>query len=164
VSRAALIALCAAACGTPRAPSGVGRVRIVLSGIPDTIRFEVPAVATKCAEGSGLLIHGEQRGQGFLVWLRGGSSPDTGTYPLLTRGDTVAVRGALASLRYMIGDVAHGFALDDGTATLTRATPPLALELRGLGVEAASAGQRRAVVSLEQVALHPDTVSCRVLQ
>ena len=164
MSRAALIALCAVACGAPSAPGGVGRVRIVLSGTPDTVRFEVPVAAMRCADGTGLLIHGERSGQGLLVWLRGGASPDTGTYPLLTRGDTTATRGALASVRFMVRDVAHGFTLDDGTATLARATPPLELQLRGLGVEAASAGQRRAELSLEQVTLQPDTVSCRVLQ
>ena len=111
--------------------------------------------------GSGLLLHGEQHGQGVLLWLRGAERPDTGTYPLLTRGDTVAPRGAMASIRYMVGDVAHGFTLDDGIATVARSAAPLELRIRGHGVETAVAEQRSAEVQLERVTLVSDTVSCR---
>ncbi len=158
------MALCAVACGAPTASSGIGRVRVALSGTPDTVRFEVPVVATMCADGASLLVHGERRGQGLLVWLRGGAPPDTGTYPLLTRGDTAATRGAIASVRFMVGDVAHGVTLDDGAATVASATPRLQVQVRGRGVESASAGQRSVELALEQVTLESDTVSCRLLQ
>lgn len=162
--RIALVALAAAACGTPTDPTGTGRVRIALSGTPDTLRFEVAVVAAKCGNGAGVLVHGERRGQGLLVWLRGGEQPDTGTYPLLSRGDSTAPRGAIASVRYMVGDVAHGFALDDGVAIVARAIPPLRLQVRGHGVETAVAGQRSGELVLEDVTLAPDTVPCHVLR
>lgn len=164
MKRVALIALGAMACGEPTVSGGIGRVRIALSGMPDTVRFEVPVVAMRCADGTGLLVHGERRGQGLLVWLRGDAPPDTGLYPLLTRGDTAAARGAVASVRFMIGDVAHGVTLDDGAATVARATPELQMQVRGHGLESASAGRRSAELTLEQVTVEPDTVSCRVLK
>ena len=159
---AALTVLCAVACGAPT-PGGIGRVGVALSGTTDTVRFEVPVVATMCADGAGVLVHGERRGQGLLVWLRGGAPPDTGTYPLLTRGDTAATSGAVVSVRFMVGDVAHGVTLDDGDATVVGATPQLELQVRGRGVETGLAGQRSAELALEHVTLEPDTVSCRLL-
>jgi hypothetical protein len=162
VKRAALMVLCAVACGAPTS-GGIGRVRVALSGTSDTVRFEVPVVATRCADGAGLLVHGERRGQGLLVWLRGGAPPDPGTYPLLTRGDTVATRGAIASVRFMVGDVAHGVTLDDGDATVAGATPQLEIQVRGRGVEMGLAGQRSAELALEHVTVEPDTVPCRLL-
>jgi len=158
--RVAWIALLAVACGDPTAPGGVGRVQIALVGTNDTVRFEVPVTATRCGGGAGLLVHGERRGQGVLVWLRG-ARPDTGTHPLLTRGDTVATRGAIAAVRYLVGEMAHGVTLDDGTVTVTRAEPPFELAIRGRGVEVAMAAQRNAEVVLEGVTLGADTASCR---
>lgn len=162
MNRAGWIALGVIACGDPSAPAGVGRVQISLTGTSDTVRFEVPVVAAWCGGGTGLLLHGEQRGQGVLVWLRGATRPDTGTYPLLSRGDTVAPRGAIASIRYMMSDIAHGVTLDDGAATLARSEPPLELHVRGHGVESAFAGQRSAELVLERVTLASDTVSCHL--
>ena len=166
MTRAAWIALGAVACSDPSAP-GVGRVQIALTGTRDTVRFEVPVVAAPCGRGAGLLLHGELGGQGLLIWLRSAGRPDTGTYPLLTRGDTTAPRGAFASLRYMVGDVAHAVLLDDGAAMVVRSVPRLELQIRGHGLETAMAsvaGQRSAELDLEHVTLAPDTASCHVLQ
>lgn len=160
MKRVAWIALSAVACRNAIAPGGVGRVQIALTGTRDTVRFEVPVIAAACGGGAGLLLHGERRGQGVLVWLRGAERP--GTYPLLARGDTAAPRGAIASIRYLVSEVAHGVTLDDGSATVTRATPPLELQIRGHAAETISAMQRSAEVVLERVTLAPDTVSCRV--
>ena len=159
--RLVLIALGAVACGDPTAPGGVGRVRIALVGTRDTIRFEVPVTATRCAGGTGLLVHGERRGQGVLLWLRG-DRMENGTVPLLTRGDTVSTRGAMASVRFMTAEMAHGLTLDDGAVTVTRATAPLELSVRGRGVETTLGLQRSAEVSLERVTLASDSTSCRV--
>lgn len=130
--------------------------------VPDTVRFEVPVVAQRCGDGRGLLLHGARQGRGVLVWLRGGFPPATGTYPLLPRGDSVALRGVIVAVRFVLGDVAHGLTLDEGSANVTRTTPQLALQVRGVGLETTVAEQRTAEVALERVPLAPDTVPCRV--
>jgi hypothetical protein len=110
-------------------------VRLVLKS-RDTVRFEVPVAARRCGDGRGILMHGARGGQGVLVWLRSSYPPDTGVYPLLPRGDSVALRGVIAAVRFQLGDVPHGLALDEDRP-VTRATPQLALQLR------ASASRRR---------------------
>ena len=137
-------------------------MRLVIAKSGETVRFEVPVVAQRCGDGRGLLMHGAREGQGVLVWLRGGYPPDTGAYPLLPRGDSVALRGVIAAVRFQLGDVPHGLSLDDGSARVTRATPHLSLHVRGLGLETAVAEQRTAELALERVPLAPDTVPCRV--
>jgi len=128
----------------------------------DTVHFEVPVVAQRCGDGRGVLMHGVREGRGVLVWLRGSYPPDTGAYPLLPRGDSVALRGVIAALRFQLGDVPHGLTLDEGSARVTRATPHLALHVRGVGLETTAAEQRTAELALERVPLAPDTVPCRV--
>lgn len=137
-------------------------MRVVLARSRDTVRFEVPVVAQRCGDGRGVLLHGAREGQGVLVWLRGAYPPDTGAYPLLPRGDSVALRGVIAAVRFQLGDVPHGLTLDNGSASVTQATPQLALHVRGLGLEMAVAEQRTADLALERVPLAPDTVPCRV--
>lgn len=159
---AALFALGLLACGQSGAADGVGRARIVLTGSPDTVRFEVPIVAQTCAGGAGILVHGERRGQGLLAWLRGGPQTDTGTYRLLTRGDTAAPRGVIVSVRFMVGDVAHGFTVDDGSATVMQVSPLLQLHVGGRGIETGPAGPRAADLDFEDARIDPDTVTCRV--
>jgi hypothetical protein len=137
-------------------------VRLVLKS-RDTVRFEVPVAARRCGDGRGILMHGARGGQGVLVWLRSSYPPDTGVYPLLPRGDSVALRGVIAAVRFQLGDVPHGLALDEGSASVTRATPQLALQLRGVGLETSIAEQRTAEITFDRVPLAPDTVPCRVL-
>jgi len=164
VNRGAPVVLFAVACGTPTGPpAGTADVRLALRGSRDTMQFEVPVVAQRCAAGRGLLLHGAREGLGVLVWLRGGSEavPDTGTYPLLPRGDSASPRGAIAAVRFLVGEVAHGLTLDDGTAIVTRATAPFTVQARGMGVETVIAQQRTALLLLERVPLLPDTVSCQ---
>ena len=162
MTRAALVALLVAACGAPTAPTGSGTVRLVATGSSDTVRFEVPVVAQRCVEGRGLLVHGARHGQGVLVLLRaaGGATLDTGAYRLLTRGDTTAARGAIAAVRFLVGEVAHGLTLDDGTATVRRATAPFTVRVRGIGLEMSLGQRRTAEFALERVPLAPDSVLC----
>jgi hypothetical protein len=158
VSTAAL----ALSCGRP-APEGTGRVRLAQTGAPDTIRFEVPVRAQRCADGRGLLVTGARQGQGVLVWLRTErAAPDTGTYPLLARADSGAVRGVIAAVRFVTGPVTHGLTVDDGTATVTQSAPSLTMQVRGHGVEAGLGAQLSAELALDRVPLAADTVSCQV--
>jgi hypothetical protein len=135
-------------------------VRLVIPGARDTVQFEVPVVAQRCGPGTGLLLQGQHEGFGLMVWLRHAGVPDTGTYPLVSRGDTMP--GAVAAVRFLHGKMATGMTIDDGSATVTHAGPPYALHVRGLGVETAIAQQRRADLILAEVPLLPDSVPCRV--
>jgi hypothetical protein len=166
VTRRALAVLTGAlalSCGRPTTPQGTGQVRLVQTGAMDTIRFEVPIRAHPCADGRGILVTGARQGQGVLVWLRADrAAPDTGTYPLLARADSGAARGVIAAVRFVIGPVTHGLTVDDGSATVTQATPSLTLQVRGHGVEAGLGGPQSAELAIDRVPLTPDTVSCRV--
>ncbi len=155
----------AASCGRPTTSQGTGRVRLAQTGATDTIRFEVPVRAQRCADGRGILVTGARLGQGVLVWLRADrAAPDTGTYPLLARADSGATRGVIAAVRFVIGPVTHGLTVDDGTATVTQAAPSLTLQVHGHGVEPGLGGPRSAELTLDHVPLAADTVSCQVQQ
>ena len=150
----------ALACGSATEPSGTGRVHLV--GAVDTIHFEVPVVAQPCVEGRGVLVTGAREGQGLLVLLRtAGAALDTGSYPLLARADSAAARGLIVAVRFVDGPASHGFTVDDGVATVTQVSPSLTVQVRGRGVEGVG-GQRSAELTLDQVPLTPDSVSCRV--
>ena len=150
-------------CGRPTTPQGRGQVRLVQTGELDTIQFEVPIRAQRCADGRGILVTGARQGQGVLVWLRADrAAPDTGTYPLLARADSGTVRGVIAAVRFVIGPVTHGMTVDDGTATVTQSAPSYTLQVRGHGVEAGLGGPHSAELTLDRVPLTADTVSCQV--
>ena len=137
-------------------------MQLAVPGARDTISFEVPVVAQRCGPGHGLLLHGEQDGVGVLVWLRDSVPPDTGAYPLVSRGDTATARGAIAAVRFLMGQLARGVTVDDGSLTLTRARAPFALRARGRGVETALAQQRVVELTIDGVPLLPDTTPCLV--
>jgi len=141
---------------------GVGRVHITLTGPRDTVGFEVPVVARRCGNGRGILLEGANHGNGLLVWLRSGGAIDTGAYPLLSRGDSGAVRGTLAAVRWVVSTASHGLIVDEGTAVLLRAAPPYAVRVNGHGIETAVAGQRTVTLTVDRVPLRADTANCKV--
>lgn len=146
-------------------PQGTGRVRLVQTGGMDTVRFELPVRAQRCADGRGILVTGAHQGQGVLVWLRADhAAPDSGTYPLLARADSGAVRGVIAAVRFVIGPVTHGLTVDDGTATVTQSAPSLTLQVRGHGLETGLGGPHSAELTLDRVPVGADTASCQVQQ
>lgn len=138
-----MILALAAACGGDQSPS----LRATVVRPPhDTIHFAVPAAAHRCSDGGGegggrsLLVQGaDERGNGALVRLRYGDSLASGPVPLIALGDSITPRGANVAVRYMKGDVAHGFSLDSGavdlTATGKRGGAALAARVRGSGLE-----------------------------
>jgi hypothetical protein len=166
----AVIAAAAAAllCGCGRPPdtqtgSGVAHVHISITGGGDTVGFRIPVRARRCADDRGVVLDGALHGNGLLVWLRDGSgAPDGGNYPLLSRGDSAAPRGAIASVRYILGTVAHGVIVDSGTATLTREQPPFAVHVKGNGAEVAIPGRRSVELTVDNAPLERDTVNCLV--
>jgi hypothetical protein len=143
--------------------SGVAHVHVSITGGGDTVGFRIPMRARRCADDRGVMLDGALHGNGLLVWLRDGvGAPDGGNYPLLSRGDSAAPRGAIASVRYILGTVAHGVIVDSGSATLTREQPPYAVHVIGNGAEVAIPGRRSVEVTADNVALARDTVNCQV--
>ncbi len=154
-----------AACGS--ASEQGGRVHaLVAFPRQDTVRFEAPARARRCGGGpgkEGLLLQGSADGNGVIIWLRGGGggSPAAGPWPLLQRGDTVSPRGATVGVRYMMKDVARGFALDSGVVEVRATGPVLTVVARGTGLETAAAGRVAVEAAFDAVPLETDTVPCR---
>jgi hypothetical protein len=129
----------------------------------DTVRFAVPAVARRCADGRSVLLEGAgERGDGVLVLLRAGDSLNptpSGSFSLLTFGDSTTPRGARVSVRYMTHDVAHGFTLDSGVVEVTVRGAALGARVHGTGRD----GGTRASLDAEYtgVSFAPAAVSCR---
>ena len=167
---AAMIVVAATAvlgdCGRPpdtQTGSGVAHVHISINGGGDTVGFRIPVRARRCAGDRGVVLDGALHGNGLLIWLRDGvGPPDGGNYPLLSRGDSAAPRGAIASVRYILGTVAHGVIVDSGSATLTREQPPYAVHLKGNGAEVAIPGRRSVEMTVDDTPLERDTVNCVV--
>lgn len=160
---AGCFAVALVACGNPADPHGTGRVRLAVQGTTDTVRFEVPVIAQRCAGGGGVLVTGAREGQGVLLLLRSAAPAiDTGSYVLLTRADSAALRGAIVAIRFSVGPTSHGLTVDDGTARVSRTTPTLAAGVRGHGVETGTAVQRTADLTVDDVPLAPDSAYCRV--
>ncbi|MGE5743930.1 MAG: hypothetical protein ACM368_08350 [Gemmatimonadota bacterium] len=160
---AGCFAVALAACGNPAEPHGTGRVRLAVQGTTDTVRFEVPVIAQRCAGGGGVLVTGAREGQGVLLLLRSATPAiDTGSYALLTRADSAALRGAIVAIRFSVGPTSHGLTVDDGTARVSRTAPTLAAGVRGHGVETGTAVQRTADLTVDDVPLAPDSAYCRV--
>ena len=152
------------ACGSAPARQKTAVVRAFVTRAPkDTVRFTAPAIATPCIGGigRGLLIRGSTGGNGAIAWLRTADSLAPGTWPLLQRGDTVSPRGATVGVRFMLGDIAHGVALDSGDVTVTSTHPAVTLLVRGAGLAVAAAGRVVAEVAFDSVPVQTDTVSCR---
>ncbi|OLD74030.1 MAG: hypothetical protein AUF61_00270 [Chloroflexi bacterium 13_1_20CM_66_33] len=142
-------------------------MRVVLTRLPkDTLRFETPARAYRCAGprghiGGGLLLQGVSGGNGVVVWLRTPDSIASGAWPVLQRGDTLSPRGATVGVRFMLGDAAHGAPLDSGTVWVTRADNAVALAARGSGSETFTSAHTAVEVRIDAVPVGADTVSCR---
>ncbi|HEV2750437.1 MAG TPA: hypothetical protein VGV12_07940 [Gemmatimonadales bacterium] len=159
------VAALGAACGSASTQQRAAVVRALVIRAPkDTVHFTAPALASQCVGGSGhgVLLRGSSGGNGAIVWLRTADSlAPGGTWPLLQRGDTVSARGATVGVRFMLGDIAHGVALDSGDVTVSAVHPAVTLTVRGAGLAVAAAGRVTAEVAFEAVPIGTDTVSCR---
>jgi len=129
----------------------------------DTVRFTAPAIASQCVGGvgHGFLFRGSSGGDGAILWLRTPDSLALGTWPLVQRGDTVSLRGGTVGVRFMVGEVAYGVALDSGAVTVTALRPSVMLVVRGAGLAVSAAGRVTAEVAFDAVPVGADTVSCR---
>jgi hypothetical protein len=61
----------------------------------------------------------------------------------------------------MMGDVAHGVALDSGDVTVTALRPSVTVVVRGAGLAVSAAGRVAAELAFDAVPVGADTVSCR---
>ncbi len=146
------------ACGSAAEPEG--RVRALVTRPPkDTVRFTAPARASRCGAARGLLLQGATGGNGVMVWLRSRDSVASGPWPLLQRGDTASPRGATVGARFMVGDVAHGVALDSGTVAVGRTAGAISVTASGAGMEG-TVGRVTVEASFDAVFVGPDTVPC----
>lgn len=127
------------------------------------MRFEAPALASRCSAsaGGGVVLQGATGGNGVLVWLRYHDSLAAGEWPLIQGTDTVSPRGAQVGVRFMIGALAHGVGLDSGAVRVSKTGRFLAIGLRGSGLEAVGAVRVALDARFDAVPLGRDTVSCR---
>ena len=160
-----MLGFAAAACR--REPDVPAWLRVRVTRPPkDTVVFEAAASARRCGPpppgSGGLVLQGASGGNGALLWLRFPPSDSlaSGEWPMLQRADTGARRGAVVGVRFMLGEVAHGAALDSGAVSLTRAGQRLSVRARGVGLEVAGAGRVAVDASFEAVPLGDDTVPC----
>jgi hypothetical protein len=127
----------------------------------DTLQFTADAWAQRCGAGRGFVLKGVVGGNGVLLWLRSGDST-LGEYPVLARGDTIAPRGVVGAVRFMVQTSDRGVTLDSGVVTVSSAGRRIDAQARGSGIDP-SAGQRVALDgSFHAVPMAADTVNCRV--
>jgi hypothetical protein len=164
---------CAGAPPAPDASDG-GRAQAVIArpAGQDTIRFAIPVVLRHCrSPRPGLLFEAVGGGNGLLVWLRGEGvdSSTSGEFPILGVRDTVTPRGAVVAVRYLTGELAHGYALDSGSVNVTASPGRLGLRVLGSGLETPGAFRPLLDAALDSVALVAspsagDSVPCEPLK
>jgi hypothetical protein len=94
--------------------------------------------------------------------LHSGDSAVAGDYPVLTRGDTVAPRGVMGAVRFMLKAADRGVTLDSGLVAVASAGGRIDAHAHGSGLEP-GAGQRVVLdASFHAVPVATDTVTCRV--
>jgi hypothetical protein len=101
-------------------------------------------------------------GNGVLLWLRSSDSAVAGEYPVLTRGDTVAPKGIVGAVRFMVQTTDRGATFDSGLVTVSSTGGLLEARAHASGLDP-KAGQRVVLdASFLRVPISADTTSCRV--
>jgi hypothetical protein len=154
--------LLAAACGCRSGRPGRLHARLVLQP-HDTVEFAAEARIRRCSGERGFMIEGVDGGNGVLLWLRSTDSPAAGEYSVLSRGDTIAPRGVVGVVRFLIQNTDRGATLDSGVVTVSQSSRLLDAHASGSGLDP-RAGQRVVIeASFQGVPLlMADTVSCQV--
>jgi hypothetical protein len=128
---------------------------------PDTIRFSSGAIARHCVGASATLLEAASTGgAGVLVMLRHDGGLTADTFALTALGDSMTIPGAHVAARYVMADVAHGFALDSGSVIVRGNTESeISARVTGRGLE----GTLRLLLDAEfsGVPFAPDSASCR---
>jgi hypothetical protein len=152
-----------AACGNSEEPAARLEASVTRPEAEAT-RFVAPATAARCGQSKpgGLLLQGSERANGVLVWIRSEDSIPAGEFPLLARGDSSSTQGATVAVRFMIGDLAHGFTLDSGEVSVSSAGGVFSAAARGSGAEVGGRERVALEASFTSVPLGTDTVPCQV--
>jgi hypothetical protein len=86
----------------------------------DTARFSVPATTHRCTDGRTILVEAvSPEGNGVLLRLHYRDSLVTGSYPVVTPGDSTTA-GAVVAVRYLLRDTPHAFFFDSGAVRVRR--------------------------------------------
>jgi hypothetical protein len=126
----------------------------------DTARFSVPAIAHGCTDGRTILIEGvSPEGYGVLLRLHYRDSLVTGSYPVVTPGDSTTV-GAVIAVRYPMRETPRAFFFDSGAVRIRRSLDRISGTANGSGTESGIRTPTR--IQYEDVALpaRTDTVTC----
>jgi hypothetical protein len=126
----------------------------------DTARFSVPATAHGCTDGRTILVEGvSPEGYGVLLRLHYRDSLVTGSYPVVTPGDSTTV-GAVVAVRYSMRETPRAFFFDSGAVRIRRSGDKISGTANGSGTETGIRTPTR--IQYEDVALpaRTDTVTC----
>ena len=137
------------------------RVR-VLRDPKDSTVFIAADVAHPC-RGGGVLFDAVNGANGVLVWVRT-PRPAPGSYPLLGRADSTTPLGALAAVRFLWHDIAHGFSVDSGTVALSTAGSWYQGRVQGSGTDIGLASKATVEIRIDSVRPQRDTIACGVKQ
>lgn len=127
----------------------------------DTARFSVPATTHRCTDGRTILVEAvSPEGYGVLLRLHYRDSLVSGTYPVVTPGDSTTV-GALVAVRYLMRETPRAFFFDSGTVQVRRGRDKISGSADGSGTESGIRTPTR--IQYDDVALpaRTDTVTCR---
>ena len=151
----------AAACGCRSETGGSLHARLVLQP-HDTVQFTAGAWIWRCGGGRGLVLKGVDGGNGLLLWFRPGDSTVNGEYQVIGRGDTIAPRGVVGAVRFLVQATDRGMTLDSGVVTVSSTGGRFEGHAQGSGLDP-RAGQRVVLdASFLGVPLAVDSTNCRV--
>ena len=131
----------------------------VFRAAKDSTVYTVFDVAHTC-KGGGVLFDAVSGAYGVLAWVRSPAPLAAGAYPLLGRADSITPRGAVVAVRFIWHDIAHGFPVDSGTLTLTKAGSAYRGRIQGSGTDAGLASRNRVDIVIDSVSPRPDSLTC----
>ena len=125
----------------------------------DTVRFDLPATATRCSGEKSLLLQAvSPEGIGVLVRLRYRDSLVSDSFPVVSADDAATVPAAVVAVRYFIHESPHSIVMDSGTVHVLRQRAAVSARVAGSALENAIRTPTR--IEFDHVPLRADTVTC----
>ncbi|PYP56774.1 MAG: hypothetical protein DMD40_10035 [Gemmatimonadetes bacterium] len=128
----------------------------------DTAHFSVAATTHRCTDGRTILVEAmSPEGNGVLLRLHYRDSLVTGSYPVVTPGDSTTA-GAVVVVRYLLRDTPHAFFFDSGAVQVRRARggDKISGSADGSGTENGIRTPTRILYHDVALPAHTDTVPC----